>query len=141
MSFAAIWGQKLPAVEPLKNCQSWCRRHVNRVNSVCIYIKYNKNITRWLIRRQRSILYFFSCCRHLQEYIRQCLPYIQKQGLTSFLNMKHWTCLLVARIYPIHTKIIRAVQWYVLCPILSILCIIIISTYVFKHGFYMPANW
>ena len=43
------------------------------------------------------------------------------------------TRLLIARIYPIHINIIGVVQWYVLCPILSFICIMIISTYVFKH--------
>ena len=56
------------------------------------------------------------------------------QGSTSDFLMKLSTCLLVVRIYPIHIKMIGVVQWYVLCPILSFFCIIIIHTYVFKHG-------
>ena len=59
---------------------------------------------------------------------------LEIQGSSSDFLMKLSTCLLVVRIYPIHIKMIGVVQWYVLCPILSFFCIIIIHTYVFKHG-------
>ena len=59
---------------------------------------------------------------------------LEIQGSTSDFLMKLSTCLLVVRIYPIHIKMIGVVQWYVLWPILSFFCIIIIHTYVFKHG-------
>jgi hypothetical protein len=64
-------------------------------------------------------------------------PRLQKVSIPRYLynlgfpEMKLSTCLLVARIYPIHIKKIGVVQWYVLCPILSFFCIIIIHTYVF----------
>ena len=59
---------------------------------------------------------------------------VKIQGSVSYFNSKLSACLLVVRIYPIHIKMIGVVQWYVLCPILSFFCIIIIHTYVFKHG-------
>jgi len=59
---------------------------------------------------------------------------VEIQGSVSYFTSKLSTCLLVVIIYPIHIKIIGVVQWYVLCPILSFFCVIIIFTYVFKHG-------
>ena len=59
---------------------------------------------------------------------------VKIQGSVSYFNSKLSACLLVVRIYPIHIKIIGVVQRYVLCPSLSFFCVIIIFTYVFKHG-------
>ena len=59
---------------------------------------------------------------------------VEIQSSTSYFTSKLSTCLLVVRIYPIHIKIIGVVQRYVLCPSLSFFCVIIIFTYVFKHG-------
>jgi hypothetical protein len=59
---------------------------------------------------------------------------VEIQGSVSYFTSKLSTCLLVVIIYPIHIKKIGVVQWYVLCPILSFFCVIIIYTYVFKHG-------
>ena len=49
-SVAFLW-LKLLARSTLKNCENWSRRNVTGVIVFCIYIKYTKNITRWLIRR------------------------------------------------------------------------------------------
>jgi len=73
-------------------------------------------------------------CWHTQTIVSKERMIQEIQGSTSDFLMKLSTCLLVVRIYPIHIKIIGVVQRYVLCPSLSFFCVIIIFTYVFKHG-------
>jgi hypothetical protein len=60
------------------------------------------------------------------------------RGSSPLFTSNLSTCLLDVRIYPIHIKIIGVVQWYVLCPILSFFCELIIFIYIHQAWLCMP---